>query len=169
MASTAVAKTPVTGGTKTPYSRYKSAIPTTGGQVKRVMKPAAPPSTIAASAQSQDNPAGNDFSSSTAQVSDPSFPVPQPAALLPDYAALAPPRELPPPGQKPAAHSMYLAEGPGFDSPAETISWETSFHGLSAKPYDREVAQILMRPLGVKDIEIKPGTFTDVKLLTIYA
>ncbi|KAJ9128143.1 hypothetical protein QFC24_000435 [Naganishia onofrii] len=160
--ATAAAKTPATTGvTKAPYSRYKSTpIPTTGGPIKRVIK-SATPSTSAATSQSVGTSptAAKDSSSSTAQVPDPSFPVPQPAALLPDYAALAPPRDLPPPGKKPAAQATYLAENPGFEtSPAaaETISWETSFHGLSAKPYEREVAQILMRPLGVKDIEIKP-------------
>jgi hypothetical protein len=35
--------------------------------------------------------------------------------------------------------------------------WSTSFYGLSSKPFDKEVAQILMRPLNIKDIEIKPG------------
>ncbi|KAJ9109140.1 hypothetical protein QFC21_000468 [Naganishia friedmannii] len=156
MASTAAAKTPATAVTKAPFSRYKSTpIPTTGGPLKRAVKSATKPS-ISAASQRLDSEAGNDPSSAAAQVVNPPFPVPQPAALLPDYAALAPPRDLPPPDRKPA-NAIYSAESPGFDtSPAETISWETSFHGLSAKPYDREVAQILMRPLGAKDIEIKP-------------
>ncbi|KAJ9125445.1 hypothetical protein QFC22_000406 [Naganishia vaughanmartiniae] len=162
MASTAAAKTPVTGATKTPYSRYKSTpIPTNGGPLKRAAKTGTTPSINAAS-QSADSQASNDPASAVAQLSDSSFPVPQPAALLPDYAALAPSRDLSAPAsRKSTTQTMHLAESPGFDTgptaaAGETISWETSFHGLSAKPYEREVAQILMRPLGVKDIEIKP-------------
>jgi hypothetical protein len=60
-------------------------------------------------------------------------------------------------------HSIHLVEAPGFDDPAESVQagndWSKSFHGLSSKPFDKEVAQILMRPLNIKDIEIKPGAY----------
>ena len=35
--------------------------------------------------------------------------------------------------------------------------WTTSFYGLSAKPFAKEVADVLLRPLAPADIEIKPG------------
>ncbi|GAA6038597.1 hypothetical protein JCM8097_009439 [Rhodosporidiobolus ruineniae] len=41
-------------------------------------------------------------------------------------------------------------------APADQIDWSTSWHGLSAAPFTREQAQILMRPLEQVEIEIKP-------------
>ncbi|KAJ9102278.1 hypothetical protein QFC19_004826 [Naganishia cerealis] len=159
MASTAAAKVPTTGGTRGSYSRFKSpAVPSTTAPVKKAVKSTTTSvSPAAAVAQGSVNATGNDSPFlDVANGPDPSFPIPQPSAQLPDYAALAPPLDLPPPSKK-SAYSVYLADSPGFDSPAESVSWATSFHGLSAKPYEKEVAQVLMRPLSVKDIEIKPG------------
>lgn len=36
-------------------------------------------------------------------------------------------------------------------------NWSTSFHGLSTQPFSREISEILMQPVDVEDIEIKPG------------
>ncbi|GAA5855111.1 hypothetical protein JCM8547_002385 [Rhodosporidiobolus lusitaniae] len=38
----------------------------------------------------------------------------------------------------------------------QEIDWSTSYHGLSASPFTREQAEILMRPLEHQEIEIKP-------------
>lgn len=38
-----------------------------------------------------------------------------------------------------------------------TDDWTTSFRGLSERPFDREVAEALLRPLHPDDVEIKPG------------
>jgi hypothetical protein len=35
--------------------------------------------------------------------------------------------------------------------------WSTSFAGLSQKPFDKEVADALLKPLAKEDIEVKPG------------
>ncbi|EPY53983.1 DNA repair protein [Schizosaccharomyces cryophilus OY26] len=35
-------------------------------------------------------------------------------------------------------------------------NWETSFYGLSAKPFDKETSSILTAPLSPEDVEIKP-------------
>ena len=40
--------------------------------------------------------------------------------------------------------------GGGFD-------WSTSFRGLSERPFDKEVADALLKPLAPTDVEIKPG------------
>jgi hypothetical protein len=41
------------------------------------------------------------------------------------------------------------------DDPSH-VDWTRSFHGLSAEPFSKEAAEILMAPLDAKDIEIKP-------------
>jgi len=35
--------------------------------------------------------------------------------------------------------------------------WSTSFAGLSQRPFDKEVADALLRPLSKDDVEVKPG------------
>lgn len=35
--------------------------------------------------------------------------------------------------------------------------WSTSFWGLSQKPFDKEVADALLKPLAKEDVEVKPG------------
>lgn len=101
---------------------------------------------------------------------DPSFPTPEPLSDVPDYAALAP-RTAAAAAARPAANGdMRASEAPhGFDeSPPSALDaaspdsnaagdWSSSFHGLSARPFDKEVAQVLMRPLKPADVEIKPG------------
>ena len=36
--------------------------------------------------------------------------------------------------------------------------WSRSFHGLSATPFPKEVADVLLAPIDPGDIEMKPGT-----------
>jgi hypothetical protein len=35
--------------------------------------------------------------------------------------------------------------------------WSTSFAGLSQRPFDKEIANALLRPLSKDDVEVKPG------------
>jgi hypothetical protein len=35
--------------------------------------------------------------------------------------------------------------------------WSRSFHGLSAEPFSKEVADTLLAPIEPQDIEVKPG------------
>ena len=37
--------------------------------------------------------------------------------------------------------------------------WSTSFAGLSQKPFDKEIANALLRPLTKEDVEVKPGEY----------
>lgn len=147
-ASPTPVKTALTDKSKTPYSNYTS---TPISAKPRTMKKAINAERVVTATPT---------SKTSDDVSDSTFPVPQPAAALPDYAALAPPLN-PPPSSAMPPHSIHLVEAPGFGDSAESLhaqnDWSTSFHGLSSKPFDKEVAQILMRPLDIKDIEIKPG------------
>ena len=143
-------KTAPADKSKTPYSNYTYTSTSTDSRTPK------------RASSAEKNITAPPASSSTEPVLDPTFPVPQSSAALPDYAALAPPlSELPSSAMPP--HSIHLVEAPGFGDSAESLhaqkDWSTSFHGLSSKPFDKEVAQILMRPLEIKDIEIKPGEY----------
>jgi hypothetical protein len=35
--------------------------------------------------------------------------------------------------------------------------WSTSFSGLSQRPFDKQIADALLRPLSKEDVEVKPG------------
>jgi hypothetical protein len=41
------------------------------------------------------------------------------------------------------------------DDPSQ-VDWTSSFHGLSAEPFSKETADILLKPLDPEDVEIKP-------------
>lgn len=41
------------------------------------------------------------------------------------------------------------------DDPSQ-IDWTKSFHGLSAEPFSKAAADILLAPLDAEDVEIKP-------------
>ncbi|GAA5997282.1 Mgm101p [Rhodotorula paludigena] len=58
----------------------------------------------------------------------------------------------------PAGSAADWAPAPTTGTAATTpdVDWSTSFHGMSAQPYSREQAEILMRPLEAHEIEIKP-------------
>lgn len=51
--------------------------------------------------------------------------------------------------------------------PGETpvSDWTTSFKGLSERPFDKEVADALLRPLDPEDVELKPGEYLAMKKL----
>ncbi len=42
------------------------------------------------------------------------------------------------------------------DDDPSNVDWTRSFHGLSAEPFSKEAADILMAPLSPDDVEIKP-------------
>ena len=90
------------------------------------------------------------------------FPDPQPASEIPDYARLAPPVDFSgsdSSSSSPTAMDTRLYESPAPQEARAPVGedWTTSFYGLSAKPFAREVADVLLRPLAPADIEIKPG------------
>ncbi len=155
---------------RTAYVRAKPATGTT--TYRRTIKPAAAAGSTAATA-SPDPPAPElepEMDPTPPESSIDDFPMPPPVAALPDYAALAPPPEAsdlppPPPSGKPSSATTGAGGGlagrafPG-EEPVRTdeaSDWGSSFHGLSAKPFDKEVAARLMRPLTVLDVEVKPG------------
>ena len=45
----------------------------------------------------------------------------------------------------------------GIPGEQSATDWTTSFAGLSDKPFDKEVAEALLKPLKPEDVEIKPG------------
>lgn len=44
----------------------------------------------------------------------------------------------------------------GENGPADQVDWTRSFHGISAEPFPKEVADILLAPTDPNDVEIKP-------------
>ena len=53
--------------------------------------------------------------------------------------------------------SLPSAEGMVFPGETAPTDWTTSFAGLSAQPFDKEIGEKLMAPLNAEEIEIKPG------------
>lgn len=51
-----------------------------------------------------------------------------------------------------------MGDGYVFKMPGEQAveDWTTSFKGLSERPFEREVADALLKPLDASDVEIKP-------------
>lgn len=39
------------------------------------------------------------------------------------------------------------------------VDWSKSFHGLSAEPFKKEAADVLLAPLDPEEVEVKPGAF----------
>lgn len=90
--------------------------------------------------------------------------------LIDDYAHLsAPPSakvspplsELPNEDYEPLPSATASARVGGKlagEAPAE-LDWSTSFSGLGQKPFAKEVADELLKPLAPEDVEIKPGKF----------
>ncbi|KAI9793050.1 MAG: hypothetical protein M1816_000948 [Peltula sp. TS41687] len=42
------------------------------------------------------------------------------------------------------------------DETGQQVDWARSFHGLSAQPFAKEAADVLLKPIPLEDIEIKP-------------
>ena len=58
-------------------------------------------------------------------------------------------------GQKLEASSLpHLPDVLGSDG---TRDWSKSYYGLSAQPFSKETADVLMAPLDPNDVEMKPG------------
>lgn len=51
---------------------------------------------------------------------------------------------------------LFLNEGIGGEN---KVDWSKSFHGLSAEPFKKEAADVLLAPLDPEEVEVKPGTF----------
>lgn len=53
--------------------------------------------------------------------------------------------------------SLGLADEPLIlDENERQIDWQRSFHGLSAQPFSKEAADVLLAPISPDDIEVKP-------------
>jgi hypothetical protein len=90
-------------------------------------------------------------------------PALSPAAALPTRAvpATMAPTASPPLTALPDASytplppaRSYVESVPGELAAAD---WTTSFRGLSERPFDKEAADALLRPLDPNDVEMKPG------------
>jgi hypothetical protein len=53
---------------------------------------------------------------------------------------------------------IQVLSTPTATGAAEDVDWQTSFHGISTVPFSQKQAEVLMRPLEPREIEIKPGT-----------
>jgi hypothetical protein len=170
--STAAASRPSLDVAKTPqrrtvYARVAKPAGATSNFRKTPAKPvaaAAPPSISRTSSEST-GPVIPDLDALDAEES--SFPDPQPVSELPDYARLAPPIDhsgASARSTEPALSSPALSEHPADTGRRADIGedWTTSFYGLSAKPFAKDVANVLLRPLAPTDIEIKPGELRSV-------
>lgn len=51
-----------------------------------------------------------------------------------------------------------LADVPSLDDgvPANQVDWSSSFHGLSAQPFSKEAAEVLLADIEPDDVEVKP-------------
>ncbi len=45
---------------------------------------------------------------------------------------------------------------PKIDDPQEAVDWTRSFYGLSSESFSKEAQEILLKPLTIDDIEVKP-------------
>lgn len=53
--------------------------------------------------------------------------------------------------------STGLADEPLIlDEGARQVDWTRSYHGLSSQPFSKEAAEILLAPIPVDDVEVKP-------------
>lgn len=43
-----------------------------------------------------------------------------------------------------------------LDEGSRQVDWTRSFHGLSAQPFDKEAADVLLAPIPFDDVEVKP-------------
>lgn len=51
-----------------------------------------------------------------------------------------------------------LADVPSLDDgvPSNQVDWSSSFHGLSAQPFSKEAAEVLLADIEPDDVEVKP-------------
>lgn len=51
-----------------------------------------------------------------------------------------------------------LADVPSLDDgvPSNQVDWSSSFHGLSAQPFSKEAAEVLLADIEADDVEVKP-------------
>ncbi|WVF73074.1 hypothetical protein IAT40_007893 [Kwoniella sp. CBS 6097] len=100
------------------------------------------------------------------------FPLPPSEPQIDDYAHLSPsspssaptPQASPPltslPGEGyqplPTMEGSASSQGSSLGQGQGIQDWSTSFSGLSERPFDRETAEALLKPLSPQDVEIKP-------------
>ncbi|KAL5003314.1 mitochondrial genome maintenance MGM101-domain-containing protein [Aspergillus recurvatus] len=94
-------------------------------------------------------------SASTSPKPTPPTPTPTPAAVR---AAQIATQRTPTSATTPNISKTGLSDKPLEldNTPAEKIDWTRSFHGLSAEPFPKEVADILLAETEPDEVEIKP-------------
>ncbi|KAL4987073.1 mitochondrial genome maintenance MGM101-domain-containing protein [Aspergillus falconensis] len=94
-------------------------------------------------------------SASTTPAPTPPAPTPTPAAVR---AAQIATQQTPTTATTPNISKTGLSDKPLEldNTPAEKIDWTRSFHGLSAEPFPKEVADILLAETDPDEVEIKP-------------
>ena len=105
-------------------------------------------------AAKQRSPKSASPSSSTTPVRGASTAAEIEAALAAEAAAESAPRGATVVEVEPL-DAPLSTNGSGLDTATD---WSRSYHGLSTQPFPKEVTDILLAPIDMKDVEIKPGT-----------
>jgi hypothetical protein len=71
---------------------------------------------------------------------------------------VTPPKVTPPPANTRISEAPWsgipLPDAPPLNG---VTNWDSSYHGLSQTPFSKEASEILLAPIDLNDIEIKPG------------
>jgi len=125
-------------------------------------------------------PASSATTTSRAALSS-SKPAPAPAPVTDDAPPLPSFDDIDPPSRPSASSASRSAptirDAPSAPAPLSTFpdenynslpdapgapntggGWDTSFSGLSFQPFDKEVAEILLKEVTTAEVEVKPGT-----------
>ena len=115
------------------------------------------PTSIPISCRFQSTTPGYSPSTTTTTTTAVPKPAAYPSATKPAYTP-ATPKE---PNHAPTAANAFksgLNDLPSLDLPEEGgIDWARSFSGLSQESFAKEITDILLAPLQLSDIEVKPG------------
>ncbi|KAF8427823.1 putative mitochondrial genome maintenance protein Mgm101 [Tirmania nivea] len=158
--TTKPAYTPSIPSASTIKPAYTPSIPSATSP--STIKPAYTPSIPSATSPSTTKPA---YTSSTPPATSPSTTKPAYTSSTPPatYPSTTKPAYTPAPKEAnfaPTAADAFksgLNDLPSTDLPEEGgIDWARSFSGLSREPFAKEIIDILMAPLQLSDIEVKP-------------
>lgn len=95
--------------------------------------------------------------SSATMIRQPHVPFARHASTIPEEFDID--VEVPAASTKVPQDSAPFTESLSLDDGPAGTDWSRSYHGLSASPFAKEITDILLAPIDVEDIEIKPGLF----------
>jgi hypothetical protein len=102
------------------------------------------------------------FTASYRRNAEATAAVPKPSTPAPSFTQTPPSSSTSKPAASSKSGTTSLTSGLSDqpiklteDDPSK-VDWTSSFHGLSVQPFSKETADILLKPLDPKDVEIKP-------------